>query len=83
MLGRPGLVEMPQDFESVAGSGEPDVYRSCKIHRVDSQRIAQSSSSPLDDETCPQRARTRRLASRCAARAARALLRPSACHLSD
>jgi hypothetical protein len=81
MLGRPGLVEMPQDFESVAGRvpGEPDVYRSCKIHRVDSQRIAQSSSSPLDDETCPLRARTRRLASRCAARAARALLRLWAC----
>lgn len=77
------VVEMPQEFESVGDSIEPCVYKSCEPRRVDSQRIARSSSSPLDDETCPQRARTRRLASRCAARAARALLRPSACHLSD
>ena len=77
------LFEMPKEFESVDGSGEPDVYLSCEIRRVHSPWIARSSSSPLDDETCPQRARTRRLASRCAARAARALLRPSACHLSD
>lgn len=74
------VVEMPQEFESVDDSIEPCVYQSYEIRRVDLQRIARSSSSPLDDETCPQRARTRRLASRCAARAARALLRPSACH---
>lgn len=73
------VVEMPQVFASVDDSIEPCVYQSYEIRRVD-LRIARSSSSPLDDETCPQRARTRRLASRCAARAARALLRPSSCH---
>lgn len=44
------VVAMSQLFESVGGSGEPYVYQCCANRRVGSQRIAQTSSSPLDDK---------------------------------
>jgi len=44
------VVEMSQLIENLDGSGEPYVYQCCANRRVGAQRIAQTSSSPLDDK---------------------------------